>query len=194
MSTAPPRPALRRHQGRDPGGRARAIRRHRLPGHDHPRHRGRRRHRPRDGDALLRQQGGAVRRRRRVRPAACRISATCRATRRGRALVDALPRSLGGRRDADGAAAHRGHQRDRGDRMQASSRRRWRRSSPSSQASRAPAAAARAGLIATQMLGLALCRYVLKLPPVVALKRAGDRAPHRRHRAVLPLRGLSYGQ
>lgn len=33
-------------------------------------------------------------------------------------------------------------------------------------------AAARAGLIATQILGLALCRYVLKLPPVVALKRA----------------------
>jgi AcrR family transcriptional regulator len=34
------------------------------------------------------------------------------------------------------------------------------------------AAAARAGLVATQMLGLALCRYVLKLPPVVALKHA----------------------
>jgi AcrR family transcriptional regulator len=34
------------------------------------------------------------------------------------------------------------------------------------------AAAARAGLVATQMLGLALCRYVLKLPPVAALKRA----------------------
>jgi AcrR family transcriptional regulator len=33
-------------------------------------------------------------------------------------------------------------------------------------------AAVRAGLIATQMLGLALCRYVLKLPPVVAAKRA----------------------
>ena len=32
-------------------------------------------------------------------------------------------------------------------------------------------AAARAGLIATQILGLALCRYVLRLPPVVALKR-----------------------
>lgn len=30
---------------------------------------------------------------------------------------------------------------------------------------------ARAGLIATQMLGLALCRYVLRLPPVVALNR-----------------------
>jgi len=30
----------------------------------------------------------------------------------------------------------------------------------------------RAALIATQMLGLALCRYVLKLPPVVGLKRA----------------------
>ncbi len=29
----------------------------------------------------------------------------------------------------------------------------------------------RAGLIATQMLGLALCRYVLKLPPVVAMSR-----------------------
>jgi AcrR family transcriptional regulator len=34
------------------------------------------------------------------------------------------------------------------------------------------AAASRAGLIATQMLGLALCRYVLKLPPVVRMKRA----------------------
>ena len=33
-------------------------------------------------------------------------------------------------------------------------------------------AATRAGLIATQILGLALCRYVLKLPPVVGLKRA----------------------
>jgi AcrR family transcriptional regulator len=33
------------------------------------------------------------------------------------------------------------------------------------------AVAARAGLIASQILGLALCRYVLKLPPVVALKR-----------------------
>jgi AcrR family transcriptional regulator len=32
-------------------------------------------------------------------------------------------------------------------------------------------AAARAGLIASQVLGFALCRYVLKLPPVVALKR-----------------------
>jgi len=30
----------------------------------------------------------------------------------------------------------------------------------------------RAGLIATQMLGLAFCRYVLKLPPVVGLKPA----------------------
>lgn len=29
--------------------------------------------------------------------------------------------------------------------------------------------AERAGLIATQVLGLALCRYVLKLPPVVAM-------------------------
>lgn len=33
------------------------------------------------------------------------------------------------------------------------------------------AVAARAGLFSTQMLGLALCRYVLKLPPVVAIKR-----------------------
>jgi AcrR family transcriptional regulator len=32
-------------------------------------------------------------------------------------------------------------------------------------------AAARAGLVSTQLLGLALCRYVLKLPPVVALPR-----------------------
>jgi AcrR family transcriptional regulator len=34
------------------------------------------------------------------------------------------------------------------------------------------AAAARAGLVASQILGLALCRYILVLPPVVALKRA----------------------
>jgi AcrR family transcriptional regulator len=34
------------------------------------------------------------------------------------------------------------------------------------------AAASRAGLISSQILGLALCRYVLKLPPVVGLKRA----------------------
>jgi AcrR family transcriptional regulator len=33
------------------------------------------------------------------------------------------------------------------------------------------AAAARSGLIATQILGLALCRYILKLPPVVQLER-----------------------
>jgi AcrR family transcriptional regulator len=32
-------------------------------------------------------------------------------------------------------------------------------------------AAMRAGLIATQMLGLALCRYILKLPPVARLDR-----------------------
>jgi AcrR family transcriptional regulator len=31
--------------------------------------------------------------------------------------------------------------------------------------------ATRAGLVATQMLGLALCRYVLRLPPVVDLDR-----------------------
>jgi AcrR family transcriptional regulator len=30
----------------------------------------------------------------------------------------------------------------------------------------------RAGLVASQLLGLAVCRYVLKLPPVVALSRA----------------------
>jgi hypothetical protein len=29
----------------------------------------------------------------------------------------------------------------------------------------------RAGLLATQVLGLALCRYVLRLPPVVAMSR-----------------------
>ena len=34
------------------------------------------------------------------------------------------------------------------------------------------ATATRVGLVATQMLGLALCRYVLRLPPVVALDRA----------------------
>jgi hypothetical protein len=28
----------------------------------------------------------------------------------------------------------------------------------------------RAGLVATQMLGLALCRHILRLPPVVALE------------------------
>ncbi len=32
-------------------------------------------------------------------------------------------------------------------------------------------ASARAGLIATQILGLALCRFVLRLPPVVAMSR-----------------------
>jgi hypothetical protein len=36
-----------------------------------------------------------------------------------------------------------------------------------------PASASRrAGLVASQMLGLAMCRYVLKLAPVVALSRA----------------------
>jgi AcrR family transcriptional regulator len=33
-------------------------------------------------------------------------------------------------------------------------------------------AARRAGLVATQMLGLALCRYTLKLPPVATMTRA----------------------
>ena len=32
-------------------------------------------------------------------------------------------------------------------------------------------AARRAGLIATQVLGLALCRYVLRLPPIAAMSR-----------------------
>jgi AcrR family transcriptional regulator len=31
--------------------------------------------------------------------------------------------------------------------------------------------AARAGLVASQILGMALCRYILKLPPVVAMSR-----------------------
>jgi Tetracyclin repressor-like, C-terminal domain len=33
-------------------------------------------------------------------------------------------------------------------------------------------ASTRAGLIASQALGLALCRYVLRLPPVAAMERA----------------------
>jgi AcrR family transcriptional regulator len=33
-------------------------------------------------------------------------------------------------------------------------------------------AATRAGLLGTQMLGMALCRYVLKLPPIVTMTRA----------------------
>lgn len=33
-------------------------------------------------------------------------------------------------------------------------------------------ATARAGLVASQLLGLALCRYVLKLPPLVAMSQA----------------------
>ena len=33
-------------------------------------------------------------------------------------------------------------------------------------------AARRAGLVASQLLGLALCRYLLKLPPVVAMTDA----------------------
>jgi hypothetical protein len=37
------------------------------------------------------------------------------------------------------------------------------------QASGAPDAAERAGLVASQLLGLALGRYVLKLPPLVAV-------------------------
>jgi hypothetical protein len=36
----------------------------------------------------------------------------------------------------------------------------------------APDAARRAGLVSTQILGLALCRYVLRLPPVVAMSDA----------------------
>jgi AcrR family transcriptional regulator len=36
----------------------------------------------------------------------------------------------------------------------------------------APDAPRRAGLVSTQLLGLALCRYVLRLPPVVAIPHA----------------------
>jgi AcrR family transcriptional regulator len=36
----------------------------------------------------------------------------------------------------------------------------------------APDSATRAGLLSTQLLGLALCRYILRLPPVVALSPA----------------------
>ena len=50
------------------------------------------------------------------------------------------------------------------------------------------AAAARAGLIATQMLGLALCRYILKLPPVVGLKR-----PELVRRVGATVQGYLYG-
>jgi hypothetical protein len=35
----------------------------------------------------------------------------------------------------------------------------------------ANAASVRAGLIATQILGLALCRYVLRLPAIAAMSR-----------------------
>jgi hypothetical protein len=31
----------------------------------------------------------------------------------------------------------------------------------------------RAGLIATQVLGMALCRFVLRIPPIVAMPRDG---------------------
>lgn len=34
------------------------------------------------------------------------------------------------------------------------------------------AATTRAGLVATQMMGFAFCRYILQLPPIAALKRA----------------------
>ena len=37
---------------------------------------------------------------------------------------------------------------------------------------RAASVASRAGLITAQMLGIALCRYVLRVRPVVALGRA----------------------
>ena len=33
-------------------------------------------------------------------------------------------------------------------------------------------ASTRAGLVASQMLGFALCRYIIKLPPIVAMKRS----------------------
>ena len=53
------------------------------------------------------------------------------------------------------------------------------------------AAAARAGLIATQILGLALCRYVLRLPPVVGAQAPRHRAARRCDGAVVPVRRLS---
>ena len=107
------------------------------------------------------------------------------------ALVGALPRSLGGRRDADGPAARPpSPTRRRPSACRPSSRRRWRRSIARLSGEPRAAAAARAGLIATQMLGLALCRYVLKLPPVVGAQARRDRAPRRRDRAGLSVRRL----
>ena len=48
----------------------------------------------------------------------------------------------------------------------------------------------RAGLVATQLLGLALARYVLRLPPVVAMPGT-DRPHHRRDHPALRDRALS---
>ena len=75
-----------------------------LRGHDHPGDRGRREHRPVDGDAVLRQQGPVVRRGRRVRPA---VPGSVRGgpRRAGPSAGLALPLPLGGRRGARRAAA-----------------------------------------------------------------------------------------
>ena len=51
-------------------------------------------------------------------------------------------------------------------------------------------AATRAGLIASQILGLALCRYVLELPPVAKLPARRGRAACRGHRAGLSVRRM----
>ena len=91
----------------------------------------------------------------------------------GRALVGHFLDRWEGDETPDGDAAHGGHQRGRGDpHARPCSRPRWRPSIAKLAGEPRAAAAARAGLIATQMLGLALCRYVLKLPPVVRLERA----------------------
>ena len=52
-------------------------------------------------------------------------------------------------------------------------------------------AATRAGLIATQILGMALCRFVLKLPPVARDVPRGGRRVDRSHAAALPRRPSS---
>src|SRR3989442_8598871 len=66
------RPPLGKDEGRDPDRGPRAVRRLRLRAGDHSRHRRGRGNRPGDGDAVLRQQGEALRRGGRVRSAAAR--------------------------------------------------------------------------------------------------------------------------
>ena len=164
---------VQRHQGGHPGRGTDPLRRRGLPVHDHSCRRSRCGHRPGPGDALLRRQGRSLQRRHRPRSSDSRPRRRSCGRARGTARR-ALPRALGRgdprRRGADDPAAFATT-----DAAAAASMRVLfaRQLVPAlrplvADESELPQ---RAGLVASQMLGLALTRSVLALPPSRACRR-----------------------